>query len=143
MELVLRRRRSNHLCTIGDLYCNGDFCVYTLEDVVRENPVLPVSEWKLHGATAIPQGRYRITITNSKRFGRPLPLVNMVEGFEGVRIHPGNGPDDTDGCVLPGMSVSPEETRVLESRFAFNKLYLLIDDALAQGDDVWLDVRNA
>ena len=142
MNLILRRNKSSLTATIGELYLDGTMLCFTLEDVVREHPDLPVREWKMHGATAIPQGRYRVTITNSKRFNRPLPLLNMVEGFEGVRIHPGNGPEDTEGCILPGMSVDPSGDRVLESRHAFKKVYDLIDEALFKGDDVSLDVRN-
>lgn len=144
MNLVLRRRPSNDACTIGELYDDdGSFVCYVLEDPVREQEGLPVSAWKIPGKTAIPQGRRRVTITYSKRFQRPLPLVNMVPGFEGIRIHPGNGPDDTEGCLLPGMSVKPDDSGVLESRTAFKKLYDMIDAELHQGGEVWIDIRNA
>ena len=144
MNLILRRRPSGYKCTIGEMYGNDGLLVcYTLEDVVREVIGQPVMAWKIKGETAIPQGRYRITLTNSKRFKRVLPLVNMVEGFEGIRIHPGNTDADTEGCILPGMSVSPDENSVLESRYAFAKVYKLIDTALMAGEEVWIDVRNS
>ena len=143
MNLVLRRKPSNDTCTIGELYDgSGTFLCYTCEDVIREQEGVPVMAWKVPGETAIPQGRYRITITNSKHFNRPLPLLNMVEGFEGIRIHPGNGPQDTEGCLLPGMSVQPEDKGVLESRHAFEKIYALIDAELITGAEVFIEIRN-
>lgn len=134
LELVLRRRPSGETCTIGELYANGNFACYILEDVVREV--------KIPGKSAIFQGRYQITITLSKRFGRMLPLLHEVQEFEGVRIHPGNTHLDTEGCLLPGMSVTPDGNSVLESRYAFNKLYKRIEEALKVGE-VWIDIRNA
>ena len=44
----------------------------------------PVAAWKVPGETAIPSGRYRVTITPSARFKRELPLLNRVAGFEGA-----------------------------------------------------------
>lgn len=139
---VLRRQPSTDHCTIGELYAEGQFVCYVLEDVVRELENIPVSEWKVKGETAIPQGRYRITITKSERFGRPLPFLNMVPGFAGIRIHPGNTDKDTEGCLLPGMSVAPNGEAVLESRTAFKKVYEMIDESLMQGDEVWIEIRN-
>ncbi len=110
--------------------------------MVREIAGSPVNAWKVAGKSAIPQGRYRVTLTMSKRFGRTLPLVNMVEGFDGIRIHPGNTAADTEGCLLPGMSVAPADNSVLESRHAFEKVYKLIDDTLMTGEDVFLEIRN-
>ncbi len=135
MNLILRRRPSNDKCTIGELYRDGNMISYTLEDVVRDV--------KIFGETAIPQGRYKITITYSKHFDRYLPLLNDVPGYEGVRIHPGNTDKDTEGCVLPGMSIGPDGNSILESRFAFNKIYKVIEDSLNAKEEVWLEIRNA
>ena len=143
MNLVLRRKPSNETCTIGELYDGkGGFICWICEDVVRELDGVPTSVWKVKGETAIPQGRYAITITHSKRFNKPLPLLNMVQGFDGIRIHPGNGPDDTEGCLLPGMAVQPGDKGVLESRTAFAKVFKLIEDELQTGEQVHIEVRN-
>jgi hypothetical protein len=143
VKFILRRRPSNEVCTIGELYDeDGVFLCYTLEDVIREMDGVPVKEWKVYGKTAIPHGTYRITITRSEHFQRDLPLLNNVPGFSGIRIHPGNTDADTDGCILPGMSIGPAEESVLESRFAFNKLYPLIDGELMKGEDVFIEIRN-
>lgn len=144
LNLILRRRPSTTKCTIGELYLDsGEFVCFTCEDVVREMAHLPVTQWKVKGESAIPQGRYRITISLSERFKRNLPLLNMVPGFGGIRIHPGNTAADTEGCILPGNFVHPDGEGVSDSRTAFQKVYGLIDEALAAGDDVYIEVRNA
>lgn len=117
MNLELYRRPSSRVATIGELHLNGVFECFTLEDVVRE--------FKQPGKTAIPPGRYRVDITWSPRFQRPLPLLDAVPNFEGVRIHPGNTAEDTDGCILVGTQAG--ENIVTNSRVAFDRLYTKLE----------------
>lgn len=61
----------------------------------------------------VPEGEYLLTLTNSPRFSSKypynklfdskVPLVNGVINHSGVRIHVGNYPSDTDGCLLIGL----------------------------------------
>jgi len=102
MKLTLNRNPSSLTCTIGDLLVDGEFFCHTLEDVVREVPGQPVSEWKVKGKTAIPVGTYPVEITWSSRFKCDLPLLVGVPGFTAIRIHAGNTDADTEGCILVG-----------------------------------------
>ena len=86
--------------TIGETYVDGKRLGFCLEDTVREVLGRPVAEWKVKGQTAIPVGTYRVTLEWSPRFGRIMPQVHDVPGFEGVRIHGGNSHEDTEGCPL-------------------------------------------
>ena len=95
-ELTLYRKWYTDKSTIGELVYKNERIMYTLEDVVREH--------KIWGETAIPAGVYEIEVTHSPRFKKPLPLIKRVEGFKGVRIHSGNYPEDTEGCLLVGMT---------------------------------------
>lgn len=113
MILLLKRSKSTEHSTSGVLTVNSAFECYTLEDVVRAE--------KIPGETAIPAGKYRIVITYSNRFKRDLPLLVDVPGFEGVRIHPGNTDQDTEGCILVGTSQGPD--RVNQSQLAFTHLW--------------------
>lgn len=126
MELVCRRHEPLSGATISELYEGGNFLCYILENTEKQ----------------IAGDRYRITITQSKRFNRQLPLINDVEGRSGIRIHPANWPHELEGCLAPGMAIAHEGNGVLESRTAFKKVYDLIDEALFKGDDVYIDVRN-
>lgn len=98
--------------TVGELRIDGALFCYTLEDVVR-----PFGLPKVLGCTAIPPGTYRLVIDESPRFGRRMPHILNVPGFEGIRIHVGNTATDTEGCVLLGMDRGID--RVLRSREAF------------------------
>lgn len=140
MEISVNRRPSEHGCTVSDVYIGTRWQCVFIEDQVREVVNVPVTQWKIAGVTAIPSGRYRITITMSNRFKRLMPLVNNVPGFSGVRIHPGNTAADTEGCLLPGTSVGADNNMVVGSRVAYAALYAKIEAALANGEEVWMDI---
>lgn len=95
--------------TIGKLYIDGAFFCYTLEDIVREHGV------KVYGETAIDQGVYYVSVTDSPTFKRALPLVYDVDRFTGIRFHRGNRPQDTEGCILVGYKFDKNTTNVYES----------------------------
>jgi hypothetical protein len=139
-DFVLHLKRSifTENSTISMASIEGVFQCYILEDTVREIPGKPVSEWKIHGKTAIPQGKYRIERTMSGRFGKVLPLLFNVPGYEGVRIHPGNKPEDTEGCLLPGLHKG--ENCVTESRDAFALLDEKIRAEIDAGEEVWIEI---
>ncbi|MEQ1726750.1 MAG: DUF5675 family protein [Vicinamibacterales bacterium] len=138
MTLLLQREPTVARTTLGRLSVeHGTASWWSLEDAVREQPGVPVAHWKVAGQTAIPAGRYRVTLTWSNRFGRVMPLVNDVPGFAGIRIHSGNAIDDTEGCILVGRTRG--RGRIGESIKAFGEVLAL----LSRPGEHWLDVRNA
>lgn len=137
MKLVVKRSWCGPVCTIGTLSVNGMTECFTLEDVVREDG-RPVNAWKIPGKTAIPTGIYPVTITYSGRFKHDLPLIENVPGFAGIRIHPGNTAGDTEGCILVGKTKGPDF--VGESRAAFSELFPKLEEALARGEKITLEV---
>ena len=136
MNLLLQRELSTYKSTGGYLYVDGVFHCYTLEDVVR-----PEGEPKVYGQTAIPEGQYRVAITWSPRFQQNMPLLYDVPGFEGVRIHPGNKPEDTEGCILVGYA--RDRDWVGGSRAAYKALYDKLLPPQIVGEEVWLTVRGS
>lgn len=140
MTLRLVREPSIAGATLSVWFVDGHFECFGIEDQIRERAGEPVATWKVHGQTAIPSGRYRVIVTESARFRRRLPLLVDVPGFTGVRMHPGNTIVDTEGCLLPGRVRA--SGRVSESRIAFERVFLKIEDALALGEAVWIDVEN-
>ncbi|MFZ2738041.1 MAG: DUF5675 family protein [Burkholderiaceae bacterium] len=131
MNLLLTRRPTTDGVTLGELRVNGAFQCFTLEDAVREGEKVP-------GETAIPFGRYPVTITRSARFQRMLPLVGDVPGFTGIRIHAGNGPSDTEGCLLVGSG--RVGARITDSRAALAVLMAMLAPAQAAGEPIWLTI---
>lgn len=99
MELFLERRYLKREYTIGCLSVSGTRFCDTLEPEVRAV--------KVPGHTAIPAGRYEVIVNRSPRFGRELPRLLDVPGFEGILIHRGNTVKDTAGCILVGENRKP------------------------------------
>lgn len=118
-QLELHRKHFSDQCTIGELYLDGKFECFVLEDVVRPT--------KIAGETAIPAGRYEVRLTHSERFNRTMPILCEVPGFTGIRIHEGNTKADTRGCLLVGESVGKDI--IYKSREAYALLYAKLEKA--------------
>ena len=110
-----------------------------LEDAVREIPGKPVKEWKVQNKTAIPAGDYEVIISNSQRFRRPLPLLLGVEGFAGIRIHPGNSSANTEGCLLIGSTWGGGDW-IGSSSKAFDPFYATLLGAWSRGEKIMLEI---
>jgi len=133
MELLIIRKEFTENSTIGDFLIDGEFFCYSLEDMVREPGV------KIPGKTAIPEGRYRVIIDQSIRFRRAMPHILNVPGFEGIRIHNGNYPKDTEGCPLLGFTKSKDF--VGNSKDAFNKFFDKLYMAL-RDEECWITIER-
>lgn len=141
MELILKRTDFTDEATLGEITIDGVHECYSCEDKTRDE-----NEPKVFGKTAIPYGKYKIVITRSNRFSKLekkdvyLPELLLVPGFEGVRIHPGNKPEDTEGCLLPGTAKA--KNMVVSSRTAFIKLNEKINDAIKSGKDIYITITK-
>ena len=104
MKLQLIREFFTPTETLGSLYIDGKFFCFTLEDKDRglrsSHALTDILNRKVKGQTAIPTGKYKVSVTMSNRFKRPMPLIHDVPGFEGVRLHGGNTHHNTEGCPL-------------------------------------------
>lgn len=106
----MRRFSQNSICTRGELMI-GTTKLQTLE------PSKPV----------IPDGKYLINFSYSPTFskkypytvvlGSKVPEVIGVTGHSGLRIHVGNYPSDTKGCILLGTVGT--DSSVLNSSLAY------------------------
>jgi len=116
--LYLRRKLFSDKSTIGDLFLDGKFICHTLEDKTRR--------LKVYGETAIWAGKYEVVLSFSNRFQKYLPLILNVKKYRGIRIHKGNAPSDTLGCILVGDKLAKD--LIYESRQAFERLMPLIEE---------------
>lgn len=131
MLLTVQRQALKDDRTTGELLLDGQHFAWSLEDAVRDR--------KIPGQTAIPEGRFEVVATWSRRFGRMLPLLLKVPHFEGVRFHGGNTPEDTEGCILIGEERDAE--RVWKCSAVVSSLTYKIRNAATLGK-VWCDIRN-
>jgi hypothetical protein len=153
MELKLKRiaRKSDY--TIGNLYVNGEFYCNTLEDTdrgLRQDMQLEyIKNKKIAGSTAIPTGRYTITLSivspkymyrkNYDFCNGKVPRLLNVKGFEGILIHIGNYPADTAGCLLVGKNTV--KGAVMQSTETFKKLYERMRMAADSGEEITITVE--
>ena len=152
MELRLDRKYKKSGYTIGKLFLDGEYFCDTLEDIDRglisTMTDKEIRDIKIPGKTAIPRGRYRIVMNiTSYKFSKypqykfckgKLPRLVAVPGYEGVLIHTGNTPDDTDGCILVGFN--REKGKVLDSTITFNKLYSRLEHANNLGEKIYITI---
>ena len=144
MELKLERKyRSNNYC-IDKLYINGKYFSDALEDPDRgltdSMSLEEIKRIKVKGNTCIPYGTYNVTITYSPRFKRNLPLINNVKGFEGIRVHNGNTPQDSSGCVLLGFNKI--KGQVINSKDTVNKFIDIVQKVLNKGEKVTITITK-
>ena len=150
MELNIKRIARRETYTVGRLYIDGKYFCDTLEDKDRglrqDMPVSVIRATKRKGITAIPTGRYRVTLAvQSPKFSKRaiyqfcngyLPRLINVPGYDGVLIHIGNTARDTEGCLLVGRNT--QVGKVLDSRKTFIELY---DRLLGAKDDIYIKIE--
>lgn len=118
--MIISVRRTDYLekCTIGQLYVDWVWKCYTLE-----RPPHPIT-----GKGCIPPGDYPVIIDFSNRFQRDMPHILQVPGYQGIRIHPGNSDQDTEGCILVGLEWNGGDF-IGQSKFAFDQIFSIIQNS--------------
>lgn len=143
MEIILQRVRLLPDRAAGQLYINGEFFCFVVEDKVREVPNVPVEKWKIHGETAIPQGRFKLGMEYSPRFGVDTLTIYGVPGFSGIRIHGGNSELDSHGCPIIGYQVTEVgKIKPGTSKPAVADLKVRVRKTLQAGEEIWIRVIN-
>lgn len=129
MRIVLLRIANRPTYCIGKLYIDGVYFCDTIEDTDRglddKMTEAEILKKKVKGQTAIPTGVYPVYITWSPKYNKPMPLIENVKGYSGIRIHSGNTSKDTEGCLLVGKN--KEVGKVLESRKTYNALFQILN----------------
>lgn len=141
MELKLKRIARKASYTIGRLYVDGQRFCDTIEDRDRslrqDMARAAIKRIKVPGETAIPTGRYRVTLgVRSPKMSQKkayefcdgyVPRLINVPGFDGILIHIGNTARDSEGCILVGEN--REVGKVLNSTANFKRLYARLREA--------------
>lgn len=90
MEILVNRVARKDTYTIGKLFVNNIYECDTLEDRdrdVNKNGIFDNGETKVYSETAIPNGRYKITLAYSPKFSpkvsnRKMPLLENVPSLQ-------------------------------------------------------------
>lgn len=153
MELKVKIVAKQSTYRIGKLSINDKYFSDTLEDTDRgltsDMTDEEIKEIKQKGITAIPTGRYKVVMNvQSPKFSKYkqyefcegyLPRLVDVPGYEGVLIHIGNYPKDTDGCILVGKNTV--KGAVMNSTETFKQLYDILKEADEAGEEIYITIE--
>lgn len=148
MELVITRYSQTNESTLGIMTVDGKFFCYTLEDAVRTI--------KVPKKTAIPAGKYKLKIRKElspltqryrDRYGffKYHIEIDNIPNFDFVYLHVGNTVEDTDGCVLLGLTST---SNILSTGFigssakAFELFYTRVYPLLDKGEEITLEIKS-
>lgn len=132
LKLVRNPDESYGKATIGEFYIDGVLFCHSLEDADRCLETAGCAA-KVYGETCIPRGTYKVIMDWSQHFQANMPHVINVPCFDGIRIHVGNRPEDTEGCILLGMKIESKEF-ISHSQDAFNAFRARLLDGLNEGN---------
>lgn len=153
MELTLKRIALRDAYTIGKLYINDTYFCDTLEDRVRDinkdGDLNDIGEGKVYGKTAIPYGRYEITMkVQSPKYSQRasyawckgyLPRLLKVSHFEGILIHSGNDATHSAGCILVGEN--KVKGQVINSMATLKRLVPILKHASDNNEKIWITIE--
>jgi len=143
MELKVTRLWKKDTYCGGKLFINDKFFCFTIEDCDRglssSMSLEEINKLKQFGITAIPTGRYEITITFSNRFQKPMIQIMNVKGFEGVRMHVANTAKDVEGCIGVAYEDSSDGFAG-DSKKCAEKLEVDVELAIKK-EKIWLTIE--
>lgn len=153
MEITLVRKYPKDTYTIGQLFIDGKFFCNTCEDKDRNlyqgMSLEEIKKIKVYTETAIPYGRYRITMkVQSPKFSTYkkyefckgyLPRLLDVPAFDGILIHIGNSAKDSAGCILVGENTV--KGKVMNSTNTFKRLYAILKEADDKGEKIYINIQ--
>ena len=151
LEITLTRIARRPTYTIGRLYIDSERMSDTIEDRDRglddSMPEARIRELKVYGMTAIPTGRYRVSLTRAEKFKNRvwakaykglIPVLENVKGFTGIRIHPANTAEELLGCIAPGENTTVG--RVNSSTAAYYRIMNRLVPAWNAGIPIYINI---
>ena len=124
MNITIERQPPKGQAVFGKLMIDGQDECYTLE----------------HLDVILAPGTFPVELTFSPRFQKYLPLLDNTPHRTDIRIHAGNWPHDSEGCILVGQQIAPDSSMILYSLIALNSLVQKIQHALDAKEPVILSV---
>lgn len=156
MEIVVDRAWKRSEYTISRFIVDGVRICEALEDrdrgLKQTSSLSDIKRLKVMHETAIPSGRYRVTMdVVSPKFSKypfymevcegKLPRLLNVPGFDGILIHVADGPRAQDllsGCI--GVGENKIVGQLTNGKETFKKVYNLLKTADNRGEEIWITV---
>lgn len=156
MEIVADRAWKRSEYTISRFLIDGVRICEALEDrdrgLTQNSNLSDIKRLKVMHETAIPSGRYRVTMdVVSPKFSKypfymevcdgKLPRLLEVPGFDGILIHVADGPKAQDllsGCI--GVGDNKVVGQLCNGKKVFEKVYKLLKGADDRGEEIWITV---
>lgn len=131
-QILMRRFSNNSTCTRGELMLHT-----TKFQTLEPSKVI------------IPDGEYLVRLTLSPTFSKKYPYtVNLdgkvpevvgIAGHSGLRIHVGNYPSDTKGCILIGQKGT--DCSVINSSFAYRQFCAVLSELQIDNPNVFFTIK--
>lgn len=140
--------------TISHIYIDGTYFCDAIEDKDRgltsSMTEAQIKKVKVYAETAIPYGKYAVTIdvVSPKMSMRPVynpikgkvPRLLDVPGFQGILVHIGTTEHSSAGCVIVGKNTI--KGQVTDSTNVFFKLYDKMKQARAKGESITWEITK-
>ena len=157
LEIVVDRTYKKDTYTIGTIYIDGQWFCNSLEDKDRgldkDMKLSVIKNRKVYVKTAIPTGRYEVTIDIfSPKFSKYpfymevcngfLPRLKNVPAYDGILFHVMDGVKGADlsyGCI--GVGRNKIKGGLLEGKDYFKKLYAILVQAKKDGKKIFVTVK--
>jgi hypothetical protein len=108
---IIREKKTTR-SVLGYMKHNNQFLCYTLENASK----------------CIPAGKYKLAMTYSSKFKKLMPEILNVPNRTGIRIHSGNIPEDSDGCILVGEREFGVDDFIKNSKITLAKILPILED---------------
>jgi len=131
MDFFLNRYFYSSTCTIGVLTNNISFSAFSLEP--------PHPSFSSSSPFCISSGLYQFISNFSPKLQYFCPLLLRVPGRSGIRIHVGNFPKDTSGCILIGFGAS--QNSISHSKKAFSSFIDLLS-SLSSEEQNFIEISD-
>jgi len=147
LELISFRKFFGEKYTIGRFYADNVLQCDTLEPPVRElhdlnhdGDFTDPGEGKIMGHTAIPCGRYKVTMEMFARHNRMTPILHGVEGFTEIFIHNVEDVSWTGGCI--GVGENKVKGKLVNGAYWETTISRSVTDAINSGREVYCTVKE-
>lgn len=154
LELLVERNLFGDTYTMGRFYVDGMPFGDTIEPcslhLSNSMPLEEIKAKKVYGKTAIPMGRYKLSLEVSpslkgrsyaKKYGGKFPYLVDVPCWNSVMIHPFNRGSESRGCISVAEYLSPGVVKNATKGYQDLMDFYLVP-AFERGQDVYITISE-